>query len=319
LRADPQVESATIANVLPGNIGGSEIIAPEGFVAGADGYPRAEFGSVDDNFLKTYQVRLLDGRDFDQRDTAEGLRVAIVDREFVAEYWPDGQALGKRFRVNPQDAGSPFIQVVGVIDAIQLDDIDDPRVPTILVPMRQVPERFVSLAVRTRGEPLAFSQRLVETMRGIAPDTPLYWLRDFDEVARLAVFSERLLAQLFSVFGAVAMVLAAAGLYGLIAFNVGARTREIGLRRALGAPTRQVLATVLGRSGWQVGIGLVLGVVMGIPFATLLVGQLPGIASPDAKSVVPVVLILALTTAIAALVPARRAMRVDPMQALRYE
>lgn len=319
LRAEPGVEAATIANVVPGNIGAEEFAQPEGYVRNEAGFPWIEVGSVDDTFLETYQVRLRQGRALDGRDTADGLHVAVVDTDYVKAFVPDGDAIGKRVRIDPENPASGWVTIVGVVDALQLEDIDDPRRPTVLVPLRQVPQRYVSISVRTKGEPLAFAPRLAELTRELAPDTPLYWVRDWAEVARLAIFDEILLAQMFSAFGLIALVLAAAGLYGLIAFNVGARTREIGLRRALGAPSRQLLFDVAGRSALQVALGVVLGFVLGVPFAKLLVATLPDVTTLDAGTLAAVVLVLGATTLVATLIPGMRAMKVDPMTALRYE
>ena len=318
VRAEPGVEDATIANVLPGNIGSGESIAPEGFVVGDAGFPWAEVGSVDDRFVGLYKVKLLEGRALDAHDTADSQRVALVDTDYVKRFVPEGSAIGKRVRIDPDDPKAPFTTIVGVIEALQLDDIDDPRRPTLLVPLRQVPQRYVSLAVRMHADPLAFAPRLNEIMGEIDPDTPLYWVRDYDAVARAAISGELLLSKMFAVFGAIALLLASAGLYGLIAFNVGARTREIGLRRALGAANGPLLASIVGQSGRQVAIGLAIGLALGVPFASLLVKALPGV-SIDAASIAGVVVVLALTSVLAAALPAARALRVDPMQALRYE
>ena len=206
-----------------------------------------------------------------------------------------------------------------MIKRIQLDDLDDPVRPALLRPLRQAPERFVSLAIRTQGDPRAFAPRFNEILREVEPDTPAYWVRTYDQVIREATFGEHILARLFLVFGAISLFLAGAGLYGVIAFTVRQRTREIGVRRALGAPSGRVLATLVGRSAWQISLGLVIGLALAWPFARLLTGTLNGFDADNPQVYLLVVGILVVAALFAILVPARRALRVDPLVALRHE
>jgi len=170
-----------------------------------------------------------------------------------------------------------------------------------------------------RGEPNAFAPRLAAIMREVDADTPLYWVRDFAAVIAEATFGEHIVAQLFAIFGVIALVLAGAGLYGITAFSVGQRTREIGVRRALGAPSAGVLRSLFARTGWQLGIGLAAGLALGIPLARVLTGTLHSIDSNDPGTALIAVAILSAAAALAVIVPARRALRVDPTEALRYE
>jgi ABC-type antimicrobial peptide transport system permease subunit len=156
-------------------------------------------------------------------------------------------------------------------------------------------------------------------MHEIDADAPLYWVRDYAAVIRDATVSERVIAKSFGVFGAIALALAAVGLYGVMVFTVSRRTREIGVRRALGAPARHVLADVFGRSALQLGIGLALGVAAGIPLARLLTRSLQNIENANAGVVIAALGVLVAATAIAVAVPVRRALRVDPAVALRHE
>ena len=156
-------------------------------------------------------------------------------------------------------------------------------------------------------------------MRNVDADTPLYWVRDFAGVIRNQTLGERMVAQSFGVFGLLALLLAGAGLYGVVASGVAQRTREIGVRRALGAPSRQMLRSLFGRIFWQLGIGLGIGLLLGIPFAQTLSASLPGMASGNTLIIVTVLGVLILAALIAVIVPARRALRVDPMVALRHE
>ena len=158
-----------------------------------------------------------------------------------------------------------------------------------------------------------------EIMRAINPDTPVYWTRDYAAVIRSVSFGERIVAQSFGIFGLIALVLAGAGLYGVMAFGVGQRMREIGVRRALGASNPSVLRNLFGRSFQQLGIGLAIGMAGGIPFAHLLSESLHSIPASDAAVVSSALGILILAAMLAVTIPARRALRVDPMLVLRHD
>jgi predicted permease len=318
LRADPEVEAATVSTALPGILGPNLPILP-------DGVPTTEpaqfigVASVDAGFADTYGSKLLAGRWIDARDRADTEPVAVVDTKFVARYVPEGEALGRRFRLSPADPAGLTVTIVGVVEALTLEDADDTPEPVMLLPQSQHTPYFASIALRTRGNPAAFKPRLVELMRSIEPDTPLYWVRTYDEVLAVANFGQDLLARIYGAFGVIALLLAAGGLYGVVGFGVQQRTREIGVRRALGASARAVLGVVLRRSAWQVGIGLAAGLALGLPFALALSSTMNGTLPIDARLWLLVAVLLAVVAAAATLVPARRALRVDPMHALRDE
>ena len=319
LRSDAEVIDASAATVLPLRFKDSRGVLPAGGTPDGDTVPRASYGAVDDHFLSTYGVRLLRGRFFDERDTAGGERVAVVDDIFEQRLGGGGDVIGRRFRLDPRSTDGPTLTIVGVIAPLTLDAPGDLRRPLLLAPLRQDPARFVSLAVHVRGDPAAFAPRLNAIMREVDADTPLYWVRDFGAVIREATFGERIVAQLFGLFGLVALVLAAAGLYGVTAFSVGQRTREIGVRRALGAPARQLLRNLFARIGWQLALGLTIGVVLGVPLARALTSTLHSIESGDPLVATISMAVLVVAAAIAVIIPARRALRVHPTEALRYE
>jgi len=319
LRADPGVIDASAATVLPLRFNGSRDVIPAGGTFDGNSVPQARYGAVDDHFLSTYGVHVLRGRFFDARDVAGGERVAVVDHAFEQHFAAGGDVIGRRFRVDPRVADGPTVTVVGVIAPLTLDNPGDAPKPLLLAPLRQDPARFASVVVRVQGEPAAFAPRMNALMREVDADTPLYWVRDFAAVIREATFGERIVAQLFGLFGVIALVLAAAGLYGVTAFSVGQRTREIGVRRALGAPAPQVLRTLFARIGWQVGAGLGIGLALGMLLAHAMTAELHSIAPSDPLVATATLSILIIAAAIAVIVPARRALRVHPTEALRYE
>ncbi len=320
LRSDAEVVDASVATTLPMRFGANRDILPAGTAADGDiGLPKVRYGAADDHFVSTYGLRMLRGRFFDTRDTNDAARVAVVDSAFAQRYADGGDVIGRQFRLDPRSADGPSVTIIGVISPLKLDAPGDEAQPVMLAPLRQDPARFVSLVVHTRSEPKAFAPRLNAIMHEVDADTPLYWVRDFEAVIAEATFGEHVIAQMFSVFGIIALILAGAGLYGITAFSVGQRTREIGVRRALGAPAGGVLRSLFARTGWQVGVGLAAGLALGIPLARLLTGTLHSIDANDVVTPLITLTILIVAATFAIVVPARRALRIDPTEALRYE
>ncbi|MET0226775.1 MAG: ABC transporter permease, partial [Dokdonella sp.] len=320
LRADAGVVDATIGTALPGTwYNATHDLLPEGVVPADGELPQVDSGDVDEHFLAAYGIALQQGRFFDARDTADSPRVAVVDRTFAERYADGGSVLGRRFRFDPRDPQGALVTVVGVIGTLQLEAPGNTPQPAVLRPLRQAPFRIASIAVRTRGEANAFATRLREIASGVDPDTPLYWVRDYAAVNRSVSFGEYVVAQSFGLFGAIALVLAGAGLYGVTAFGVDQRRREIGVRRALGASGGRLLGKLFARNFVQLGIGLAIGIAVGVPFARLLSGSLRTIEPGGLSVVLGTLAVLAGATAIAIIVPARRALRVDPIVALRHE
>lgn len=319
LRADPEVVDASTGTVLPARMSATRELLPAGVALDAHAPPQVQYGAVDDHFLAAFGTVLQEGRFFDTRDTAGGERVAVVDRGFAERFGDGGSPLGRRFRLDPRDPQGPTVTVVGVIERLTLNAPMGTSEPTLLVPLRQDPARIASIAVRTRGDANAFAPRLNEIMRAVDADTPLYWVRDYATLIRSVTYGERVVAQWFGAFGVIALLLAGAGLYGVMAFSVGQRIREIGVRRALGAPDAQVLRDLLARSLVQFGVGIALGFALGLPFTRLLTGWLHSIERSSAGVAVAALAVLLLAAALAVALPARRALRVDPMAALRHE
>ncbi len=231
----------------------------------------------------------------------------------------DGSVLGRRFRLDPRSEDGQTVTVIGVIATFTMNQPGGALRPALLVPLRQQPARFVSLAVHVKGDPADFAPRLSAVVREVDADTPAYWVRTYADAIREATFAERLLAKVFAALGVIALILAGAGLYGVMAFNVGQRTREIGVRRALGAQNSSVLRNLVSRVVWQLAIGLLIGLGLGLPFARMLSGAIPTIETSDALVVSVALVVLTMATLLALIVPARRALRVDPMIALRHE
>ncbi len=315
----PGVVDVALSTTLPGKMGGYSATQIEGQSAADGRRPYTRWGAIDEGFAETWQLRLRQGRFFDGRDRADSEPVAIIDGTYAQRIFGDTDPLGRRIELELDAGQVTHYTVVGVTAPVHLEDPGDDIMPAVLLPLAQNPERFVTVAVRTSGEPMAFAQTLTQVMAKVDPDTPLYWLEDFDMVLAESTLGERILAKLFSTFGLVALLLAAGGLYGVVSFAVSQRTRELGVRRALGAPDRRILRSVVGRSGVEVGIGMLAGLGLGLFMSSLLGGMLQQESGADGLSTLAVVFALGAVAAMAALIPARKALRVDPMVALRWD
>jgi putative ABC transport system permease protein len=316
MRAEPGVIDAAVGTSLPGLMSNDDRMLESGDSTAPEKAPRVRYASTDTRFLSAYKARLLQGRFFDGRDQEKASQVMVVDRTFVDRYGQKASVLGRQFVMSPGDPEARTMTVIGIVDRLILDDASDDLMPAVLMPLSQAPAGFVSLVVRTKLAPADFIPRLTALMREVNADTPLYWVRDYERVITEATFAERWLAKLFSSFGLIGLLLASAGLYGMVAFDVSQRGREVAVRRALGARAMHVLTSVYTRVSWQLGIGLSLGLLLGIPFANMLARQLDSMAGTDLLSLFAVLTGLILTAIIAAAIPARRLLKVDPMAAL---
>ncbi|MBN8727566.1 MAG: ABC transporter permease [Xanthomonadales bacterium] len=328
LRELPGARAATVASTLPLMGFEREHYARAGDAVDETGtLPRAWLSRVSDGFFRTFDVALREGRLFDRRDSADAPTVAIVSAALAAHAWPGESALGQRLRLDPADPASPSLEVVGVVaDSMQADYLQTGATLSahrtdgnIYRPLAQDPPAFLSFAVHAGGNPGALGEAVRQAVRGIDANLPVYWLRPMQEWRGKIFWGQEILASMFSVFAVFAVLLAAAGIYAVLAFDVTARTREIGVRRALGAPAASVLAMVLRRGARQVAIGLAVGLPLAWAF-TLLLGRMLMPGSRSAPGVyAAVVAVLALAVTLAAWLPARRALKVDPMVALRSE
>ena len=323
LRAEPGVVDASISTALPGWTGDQHPLLPDGIAPAEKKAPQIRLGAVDAHFITAFGARLLQGRFFNERDNTDGPLVAVVDQTFADRYGKSGTVIGRRFVLDPGESGARTFTVVGITAALHLDGIDNPVMPSVLVPFAKGPDKYVSIGVRTHDDPAAFASRLSTVLQGQDQDTPAYFVRTYQQVFLESSFGDHVLAELFTGFGIVALVLAGAGLYGIIAYAVGQRTREIGIRRALGAPDARVLRNVFGLNAVFVAVGLIIGIALGMPFAGMLADTMVGPIA-DAMHAQPLVWIavpagLTAIAMLAAFVPARRALRVDPMVALREQ
>jgi predicted permease len=283
-------------------------------------FPSTNYAGVMNNYADVLGVRLLRGRWFDSRDGADAEPVVVIDERLAQDAFGGGDPLGQQIRIgDPRSEDTVWRTVVGVVANVLLDQLDDPVRPSAFAPLAQDPQRFLTVAVHTRGEPMAFAQTLRETVRSIDQDIPVYWVRTLDNWIWAGNFTSRIVSALFGVFAFIAVVLSAAGIYSVLAYSVSQRTREIGVRRAMGAVDGRIINMILGQGAMQLVIGLGTGLLCAIGFAQFLSSMLRGVSPFDPPTLLGVALILCLVSLVASLLPALRAMRVTPMEALRHE
>jgi macrolide transport system ATP-binding/permease protein len=320
-RVAPGVESEALTQNIPLGTADFDGIAfvPDGFQMPRD---RENFSSamdtVDEGYFDTMGIPISRGRGFLASDTADSPRVAVVNQQFANHYWPGGDAVGKRIRLDSR-AGT-LVEIVGVAPTIKYQSGFERPMDFVYMPLAQHPIARMTLMLRSSGDPLQLIQPVKDVVRTLDPNLPmLHTMAYEDYYQNQAVEGPRIAMKLVASMGVVGLVLAIAGLYGLVAYNVSRRTREIGIRMALGAASSDVLRLVMGKGLVLVGIGAAIGVVMGFGVEQLMNSMLFNAGGVDILAYVIVVPSLFLVTMLAAYVPARRASRIAPTQALRYE
>jgi macrolide transport system ATP-binding/permease protein len=274
--------------------------------------------TVDEGYFETMGIPILRGRGFVASDTAEAPRVAIVNEQFAKHYWPAGDALGKHIRLDSR-TGTP-VEIVGVAQTIKYQATIEKPMDFVYMPLAQHPIARMDLLLRSSGDPLQLVQSVKDIVGALDANLPMLRTRAYEDLyLNQAVRGPRIAIDLVGTMGAVGLLLAIAGLYGLVAYNVSRRTREIGIRMALGAVSSDVLRLVMGKGLVLVGIGTVIGLAMGFAVEQLMNSMLFNAGGVDVVAYVIVVPSLFLVTMLAAYVPARRASRIAPTQALRYE
>jgi predicted permease len=320
VRVAPGVQSAALTQNPPLGLSEFDRIAfvPDGFEMPRD---RENFTStmdtVDEGFFETLRIPVVRGRGFLASDTADAPRVAVVNEHFARHYFPGADAVGKHIRLNSR-TGTP-VEIVGVAQTIKYRSGERP-IDFVYLPLAQHPVARMVLLLRSSGDPLQLVESVKDVVRTLNPNLPMLETRSYEDLYRYAeVEGPRVAIELVGTMGAVGLLLAIAGLYGLVAYNVSRRTREIGIRMALGAASSDVLRLVMGKGLVLVGIGTAIGLAMGVAVERLMNSMLFDSGRVDIVAYLIVVPAMVLVTMLAAYVPARRASRIAPTQALRYE
>jgi predicted permease len=320
LRTLPGAHAATVTDLVPlDDQGGSDgPVAIEGRTFEEGREPAIHYAGVAGRWPETFNVPLIEGRTFDDAELHAETPVALVNATFARTFWPGQSAIGRRFRL-AEESAAPWLAVIGVVPDIRTVKLDESRgtPPTAYLPHRFVSSRNYGMVVRARSDPASVIPGLRAAVRGVDPSLALFDVYPMAEVRWLSYWMYVMWGTMFGVFGAIALLIAAIGVYGVVFFTVSLRTREIGLRVALGARRAQVVAPMLRQVGWQAALGLGIGLAAAIVLTPLIGSLLLGVAPNDPASFATVSLLLAGIAVFATWLPAWRASAVDPTVALR--
>jgi predicted permease len=314
-RAIPGVTFAAISNVLPlTGEGNNNIITVEGTTAPILERPLADRRLISEDYFRTLGIPLVQGHFFDR---SEKRNVGIVSVDAAARAWPGANPLGKRFYMG--DSNGPLWEVVGVVSDIRSNGLQKAPTLTVYLPYWQRDQRDMSLAVRTAMDPGAITAAVRAEIRRLDSELPVPQFRTMREIVSASVAQRRFQLNMVMAFAAIGLLLASLGIYGVVTYSVEQRRGEMGIRLALGATSSNLRALVLRQGLAPVAIGLAAGLAAAFAMGRILRGLLFGISLTDPVTLIGVAAVLLGVAAVACYVPALRATRADPLNALRYE
>jgi putative ABC transport system permease protein len=322
MAALPWIEGASAALSLP--VGSGLYVAGPIAIEGRTGgdSSREKLGGyqvVTPEYFSVMGIPLLRGRYFTDQDHADALRVAIISQRMAERDWPDEDPIGRRFALDEDPSQANWFTVVGIVPDAGCNILGEPPRPTLYLPHRQQPVSELIIIARTSGEPLDTVQALRGIVRQADPGIPVYDIQTLEESINSWLRDDRLLAGFLGLLAALALGLACIGLYGVMSYSVGQRTHEIGVRLAMGATGREISWMVLRSCVKLCSAGILIGLVVAAPVGVLTASFMYGIGGFDPVTLLGVTLLLLSVSVLAGYLPARRAMRVDPMAALRCE
>jgi predicted permease len=311
----PGVVDATLADWVPlGYATNSAVVQPEGYVPQPHESMDVSVAVVGPDYLKTLEIPLVAGRDISQSDTLKTQTVAVVNEKFASLYWPGQSAIGKKI-----DGDGMTFTVVGVAKQAKYDAIGEDPKPMLYMPMLQDYSQSATLHVRVNGDPAAFARAIEKAVHAQNADLPIFDEATLEQRVGTATSGQRIAGTFVGTFGILALVLAAVGIYGLISYTTRQRTREIGIRLAMGAQRADVFRLVIGNGVKLVVVGLAIGFGLSVALTRFLSSILFKTGATDVVTFAAVGLLLAVVALVACYLPAKRAMKVDPMVALRYQ
>jgi putative ABC transport system permease protein len=321
IQALPGVESAACVTSLPSGWTWNwvEFTAEGRAPANSGDRPSAISQIVTPDFFSALRVPLRQGRLFSDQDSSGRPAVAVISEAMARQNWPNQNPIGKHIQMGRPEAGQPVRTIVGVVADVKPNPLDSDPAPTAYVPLAQQPPSASAFVLRTSKDPLAVAGLVRKELLNIDPDQPGYDVRSLEQVISDGMSGIETSSQMMLVFAVCALLLAAAGIFAVTAYSVTQRTREIGVRVALGARRLDVLRLVVGATMRMAAVGLSIGVGLALLLTRGVSSALFGVVRFDVITIAMLTLGLAMVTAVAAYIPARRATRIDPMAALRYE
>jgi predicted permease len=324
LRVIPGVRHATVSKptLMSGGVSGTGFyvqgrVYPKGkdsYVEGRDNINRVV---VAPNYFEAMGIPIVAGRGFTDRDNEKAPEVAIINQAAARKFFPDENPIGRNFGASVDD--TPNTQVVGILRDVRYNDLREEPPPTMYIPHRQHNPEDLVFSIRSAGDPTNVMNAVRSAVSAANPNIPVVAVQTQMSMLEQRFAHEKVLAQAYTLFSGIALFVAAIGLFGLMSYNVSRRTREIGIRMAMGAESRAVLALVLRESMLLVIVGSAIGIAISLVAGRLVASQLFGLEPTDLATMVAAMVVMLAVSAAAGYVPARRAARVDPMVALRYE
>jgi predicted permease len=316
VRTVPGIVSATLARRLPLTDGGIAFAAVtiDGYAPAKDEDMRLNYETVGPQYFQTMRIPFVHGRDFDERDQEGARGVVIINERMAERYWPGGDALGRRLKLTKD-----WLEIVGIAKDVKNRSLSEAPQPFLYLPLLQDYRSNMILVARTSVEPEKMFQPVRVEVAALDPVIPMFGVKTLEEHVGISLFLPRMAATLLSIFGLLALSLAAVGLYGVMAYSVSQRTRELGIRVSVGAERRDIFKLILGQGLALSIVGLLGGLVTALAVTRLTAKLLYGISATDPVTFIVIALLLLCVTLLACYFPARRATRVDPIIALRTE
>jgi putative ABC transport system permease protein len=271
------------------------------------------------NYFRAMGIPVLMGRDFAEADSQDAAKVTIIDERLAREYWPDESPLGKRVRFGPPENNEPWHTIVGVVGEVRHERLDLATRKTVYIPYPQIPVGSMTLAVRTTTAPESLTSAVQGQVRELDPDQPVTNVITMAKTLSSSLWQTRLYTILFGIFACVALILASVGIYGVMSYSVTQRTHEVGIRMALGARQSDVLSMIVRQGMSLIIAGIGVGLIGAFLLTRVMAGLLYDVSATDPLTFFLISLVLAGVALVACAVPARRATKVDPIVALRYE
>jgi predicted permease len=311
----PGVQTAALADWVPlGFVTNADAFSPEDYVPGPQESIAAGVAHVSPGYFETVGIPLLNGRDFTPQDSADSQTVVIINEVVAGRYWPKQNPIGKRMKIEGK-----WAVVIGEAQTTRYYDMNERPRRFVYLPLYQFYSSVVTLHVRTAGDPLASSGAIAQAVHKLNPDLPVYDIALMSSRIGVSSFVQRMAGTFVGAFGVIALVLAAAGIYAVIAYTTKQRTHEVGIRMAVGAQRSDVLRLILGHGAKIAFLGVAIG--LGVTFATtrFMASILFGVSATDLTTFAGVAVLLSIVALAASYIPALRATRVDPVVALHCE
>jgi putative ABC transport system permease protein len=323
LSAIPNVQAAALVTAVPyadGGGAGTRAFSIEGRpTTQREEVRSAIVQTVSANYLGLMQIALREGRELAETDADGTLPVAVISRSLARRYFPGENSLGRKLKVGLPSDNSPWLTIVGIVDDVHYNWINKDDTPTIYRSYRQSPTYYAAFVLRTGSDPLALVPGVRGQIAAVDPDLSLFNIKPLDKVISDSIIGIAYVAVMMGVLGVIALVLGAVGVYGVMSYAVSERTNEFGIRMAMGATSNDIQRLVLGKGALLTVIGMGIGLPIAFVLASALSSLLFGVKVADPIAFIAIPLVLAAVATLASYLPARRAVRVDPITALRYE